>query len=79
MGNYLEQKTLGYRAHHQVQIWTLTVSARGPDNRAWFGAERAMLRKTGQTMGYIGDYRVYWGNIGIMEKKMETTIEAPAM
>ena len=25
-------------------------------------------------MGYIGDYRVYWGHIGIMESKMETTI-----
>ena len=25
-------------------------------------------------MGYVGDYRVYWGYVGIMEKKMETTI-----
>ena len=25
-------------------------------------------------MGYIGDYRVYWGYIGIMEKKMEATV-----
>ena len=25
-------------------------------------------------MGYIGDYRVYWGYMGIMENKMETTI-----
>ena len=23
---------------------------------------------------YIGDCRVYWGYLGIMEKKMETTI-----
>ena len=25
-------------------------------------------------LGLYGDYRVYWGCIGIMEKKMETTI-----
>ena len=30
------------------------------------------------TISYNGlyrDYRVFWGNIGIMEKKMETTIK----
>ena len=26
------------------------------------------------TIKYIGGYIVYWGYIGIMEKKMETTI-----
>ena len=25
-------------------------------------------------MGYIGDYRVYWGSIGIMEKTVQITI-----
>ena len=25
-------------------------------------------------IGYIGDYRVYWGYIGMMEKKLETTV-----
>ena len=27
-------------------------------------------------MGYVGIIRVLWGYIGIMEKKMETTIRA---